>query len=187
MSMFQPGRSSMLLLGLFLVPAFLLWATQKEGQTTSPMRNPLKGTEIFQHYCASCHGVDGRGHGPASVALKHGAPRNGGQFPFQRVKEIIEGKEPGLLAHGSREMPVWGPIFHEIESDMDLGEVRLDAVTKTVEAMQQNINAPKRWRPPNRGIRVSAIWNVFWSGNGSLSSPCGEMWCIAAPLPSSVR
>jgi hypothetical protein len=53
------------------------------------------------------------------------------------VKEIIEGNESGPLAHGSREMPVWGPIFHEVDSDMDLGEVRLDAVTKTVEAMQQ--------------------------------------------------
>jgi len=53
------------------------------------------------------------------------------------VKEIIEGKDSGPLAHGSREMPVWGPIFHEVESDMDLGEVRLDAVTKTIESMQQ--------------------------------------------------
>ena len=142
--MFQPGRRSLLLLDLFLLPAVLLWAAQKEGQTRSPMRNPLEGTDIFRHYCASCHGVDGRGHGPASVALKHGAPdltriaqRNRGTFPFQRVKEIIEGKDPGPLAHGSREMPVWGPIFHEVESDMDLGEVRLDAVTKTIESMQQ--------------------------------------------------
>jgi mono/diheme cytochrome c family protein len=142
--MFPPRRSSMLLLGLFLLPAILLWATQKQDQTTSPMRNPLEGPEIFRHYCASCHGVDGRGHGPASVALKYGAPdltqiahRNGGMFPFRRVEEIIEGKEPGPLAHGSREMPVWGPVFHEVESDMDLGEVRLDAVTKTIEAMQQ--------------------------------------------------
>ena len=141
--MFQQRQSPMLLLGLFLLPAVLLWATQ-QGQTTSPMRNPLEGAEIYRHYCASCHGVDGRGHGPASAALKHGAPdltrisqRNRGTFPFRRVKDIIEGKESGPQAHGSREMPVWGPIFHDVESDMDLGEVRLDAVTRTVEAMQQ--------------------------------------------------
>ena len=73
--MFRPGRPSLLLLlDLFLLPAVLLWAAQKEGQTPSPTRNPLEGTDIFLHYCASCHGVDGRGHGPASVALKHGAP-----------------------------------------------------------------------------------------------------------------
>jgi len=40
--------------------------------------------------------------------------------------------------NGSREMPVWGPVLHEVESDMDLGKVRLDAVTKTVERMQQD-------------------------------------------------
>src|SRR6266567_6168229 len=76
--------------------------------------------------------------------LKHVVPdltlvsqRNGGKFPYQRVKEIIEGKEPGPLAHGDREMPIWGPIFHEVESDEDWGEVRLDAVTKHVESIQQ--------------------------------------------------
>jgi hypothetical protein len=53
------------------------------------------------------------------------------------VKEIIEGKEPGPLAHGDREMPIWGPIFHEVESDEDWGEVRLDAATKHVESIQQ--------------------------------------------------
>jgi len=141
--MFQQIRSSMLP-GLFLVAALLSCAKQTEGQTRSPIRKPLEGTEIFRHYCASCHGVDGRGHGPASVALKRGAPdltkisqRNGGTFPFSRVKDIIEGKESGPQAHGNREMPVWGPIFHEVESDMDLGEVRLDTVTKTIESMQQ--------------------------------------------------
>jgi mono/diheme cytochrome c family protein len=141
--MFQPRRSSILLLGLFLLPGLLLCGAQQR-QTTTPMHNPIEGADIFRNYCASCHGVDGRGHGPASAALKHGAPdltriaqRNRGTFPFQRVKEIIEGRESGPLAHGSREMPVWGPIFHDVESDMDFGEVRLDAVTKTVESMQQ--------------------------------------------------
>ena len=107
------------------------------------MHNPIEGREIYRQYCASCHGVDGRGHGPAAVALKHGAPdltmisrKHGGTFPFQQVKDIIEGKQNGS-AHGNREMPVWGPIFHEVESDMDLGELRVDPVTKTIEAMQQ--------------------------------------------------
>ena len=60
-----------------------------------------------------------------------------GGSPFQTVKNIIEGKETGRSAHGNREMPVWGPLFHEVESDMDFGDVRLNAVTKTIEEMQQ--------------------------------------------------
>ena len=84
------------------------------------------------------------GHGPDAVVLKHPVPdltlisqRSGGKFPYQRVKQIVEGKKPGPLAQGDREMPIWGPIFHEIESDQDWGEVRLDAITKHLESIQQ--------------------------------------------------
>jgi hypothetical protein len=63
--------------------------------------------------------------------------RSGGKFPYHRVKGIIEGSEPGLPAHGDREMPIWGPIFHEVESDQDWGEVRLEAITQHMESIQQ--------------------------------------------------
>jgi mono/diheme cytochrome c family protein len=144
MSLSELRKFLPLFLGLVLLSAPLLRAGQEQGQTTAPARNPLDGAEIFRHYCGACHGTDGRGHGPASVTMKHTVPdltrisqRNGGTFPFLRVKRVIEGEDPGLLAHGNREMPMWGPIFHEIESDMDLGEVRLDAITKHLESMQQ--------------------------------------------------
>jgi mono/diheme cytochrome c family protein len=137
------GRWSLLLLCLVPLTPVLFLAAQKPDKTTPP-RNPIDGATIFRSYCAACHGADGRGHGPASVALKHAVPdltlisqRNGGKFPYQRVKDIIEGKEPGPSAHGDREMPTWGPIFHEVESDMDWGEVRLDTVTKHLESIQQ--------------------------------------------------
>lgn len=43
--MFQQARWSMpLLIALFLLPAVLLWAAQKQGQTTSSMRNLLHVT-----------------------------------------------------------------------------------------------------------------------------------------------
>jgi hypothetical protein len=77
------------------------------------------------------------------VVLKHPVPdltlisqRSGGKFRYQRVKEIIEGEKTGLLSPSDREMPIWGPIFHEIESDQDWGEVRLDAITSHVESIQ---------------------------------------------------
>jgi hypothetical protein len=63
--------------------------------------------------------------------------RSGGKFPYQRVRGIIEGKELGLFAHGDREMPIWGPIFHEVESDQDWGEVRLEAITQHMASIQQ--------------------------------------------------
>jgi len=140
----QERWSMLLLLCLVLLPAVLLPAAQKQDKTTSSARNTVEGAKIFQYHCAVCHGVDGRGHGPDSVVLKHPVPdltlishRSGGKFPYQRVKQIVEGTESGLLAHGDREMPIWGPIFHEVESDQDWGEVRLVAITKHVESIQQ--------------------------------------------------
>jgi len=140
--MHQQERWSLLILCI-LLPIVLLPAAQKY-KTTSLERNPIEGAKIFQYYCAACHGADGRGHGPASAALKHPVPnltlisqRSAGKFPYQRIRGIIEGRGPGMLAHGDAEMPVWGPIFHEVESDQDWGEVRLDAVTKHLESIQQ--------------------------------------------------
>ena len=144
-SMPQQERWPMLLsLCLVLLPAVLLPAAQKHDKTTSSFRNTVEGAKIFRYHCAACHGTDGRGHGPASLALKHPVPdltlisqRNGGKFPYQRVKGVIEGNDTGLLAHGDREMPIWGPIFHEVESDQDWGEVRLDAITRHMASIQQ--------------------------------------------------
>ncbi|MGO9166500.1 MAG: c-type cytochrome [Candidatus Sulfotelmatobacter sp.] len=125
----------------------LVCLAQNQNGSTDPERSPrmpIEGAKIFQHYCAACHGADGRGHGPASVALKHSPPdltlisqRNGGKFPYQQVKDIIEGKQAALPAHGNREMPIWGPIFHQVDADQDWGEVRLDAIAKHLESMQQ--------------------------------------------------
>src|SRR5450759_323207 len=91
---------------------------QAEGKslTQEKDRNPfMEGPAVFQAYCAVCHGKDARGGGPAAGALKRRSPdltrmsqRNGGIFPFERVQKIISGKGPGIPAHGSHEMPIWG-------------------------------------------------------------------------------
>jgi mono/diheme cytochrome c family protein len=141
--MHQQGRWSLLFLCL-LLPAVLPLAAKKQDKTTSSAFNTVEGAKIFQYRCAVCHGIDGRGHGPDSVVLKHPVPdltlirqRSGGKFPYQRIKTIIEGQKRGLPNHVDREMPIWGPIFHEIELDQDWGEVKLDAITRNIESIQQ--------------------------------------------------
>jgi len=37
-------------------------------------------------------------------------------------------------------MPIWGPVFHQVESDVDRGYVRLDNLIKYLESIQ----APSR-------------------------------------------
>lgn len=75
------------------------------------------GEEQFARHCASCHGISGRGDGyvgkllakpPAN--LRTIAKRNGGKFPSRRIAAIIDGRED-VMAHGPREMPVWGKRF----------------------------------------------------------------------------
>jgi Cytochrome C oxidase, cbb3-type, subunit III len=102
----------------------------------------VEGPDLFRAYCASCHGKDGRGNGPAAPAMRVKVPdltviakNNGGQFPSARVRRIITGEDV-ITAHGSREMPVWGPIFHQIESDVDRGYVRLENLVKYLESIQ---------------------------------------------------
>ena len=98
---------------------------------------------IFRAYCAPCHGLDGKGHGPAASALnskvadltlltKHAR----GQFPSDRVRNVLEGTQTPA-AHGSHEMPVWGPVFHQVEADQDLGSVRVQNLVTYIESLQR--------------------------------------------------
>jgi hypothetical protein len=64
------------------------------------------------------------------------AMRHGGRFPMARIQRIISGEEPLPAGHGTREMPVWGPIFSQIAWDQDLGRVRVDNLTRYIEGMQ---------------------------------------------------
>ena len=62
--------------------------------------------------------------------------RNSGAFPAIHVRNtIMFGADELIPAHGSKKMPVWGPIFHEIEFDQDLGNVKLENVTNYVESI----------------------------------------------------
>jgi hypothetical protein len=104
---------------------------------------PVEGAELFREYCAACHGRDATGNGPAALALRRTPPdltriseRNGGRFPRERVREYISG-EASLLSHGSREMPIWGPIFRQADRDYELGEIRLHNVTIYLESLQK--------------------------------------------------
>ena len=139
----RQGPWSPLLLCI-LLPTVLLLAAQSQDKAIPPGRSAVEGSKIYQYRCAVCHGMDGRGHGPDSVVVQHRVPnltlisqKNGGKFPYQRVRDSIEGKKTGPLSRGEREMPNWGPIFHEVELDQDWGEVRLEAITRHVESMQQ--------------------------------------------------
>jgi mono/diheme cytochrome c family protein len=115
---------------------------EAEHQQFQQLIHSVEGPDLFRAYCASCHGSDAKGHGPAAAALRASAAdltllakNNGGQFPSDRVRRVIVG-EKVLASHGSREMPIWGPIFHQVESDVDRGNIRLDNLMKYLASIQ---------------------------------------------------
>lgn len=72
------------------------------------------GPAEFENRCAVCHGLEGRGDGPFAALLLHQpadltrlAADNGGRFPADRVRRMIDGRE-AVASHGPREMPIWG-------------------------------------------------------------------------------
>ena len=73
---------------------------------------------------------------PSPPDLTRISERNGGRFPAERVKNYISG-ESDIFAHGSREMPIWGPIFRQVDRDYELGEIRLRNVTIYLESLQK--------------------------------------------------
>lgn len=101
-----------------------------------------KGQKLFLQYCASCHGNDGKGQGPVSIALK-GGPRDltliqapDTEFPVYRVQTVIDG-ERDVSAHGTRRMPVWGAIFRKTNGELQK-EVEIYALVKYIESIQQH-------------------------------------------------
>jgi mono/diheme cytochrome c family protein len=134
-------------LTMILGSAVLVWsasAQQKEIKKipVTPTRAD-SAVEMFKTYCASCHGMDGKGTGPAAQALKEPPAdltllkqRNGGKFPAGRVTRVIEGADP-ITAHGTREMPTWGLIFHSLDPSAAVSTLRMANLTKYIESIQQ--------------------------------------------------
>lgn len=130
---------------LVLLVSVVVFSSAQIGNRRQPPIRPVDGASIFGNYCAACHGLDGRGNGPVSKVLKREVPdltrlslRNHGAFPAIHVRTVITfGADDLIPAHGSTEMPIWGPIFHEIEFDQDLGNVRLENITKYLESIQR--------------------------------------------------
>jgi mono/diheme cytochrome c family protein len=167
---------------LLLVLTFAVAGAGKQTQPTAeeqftPLIRSINGSDLFRAYCASCHGLDAKGTGPAARALKAEAPdltvlarNNRGQFPTLRVREMILGDQV-VAAHGSREMPIWGPIFHQIEEDQDFGNVRLANLVKYLESIQ---SVPAASPPSGAELYNQycvACHGSDLKGNGSFPAP----------------
>ena len=91
-------------------------AAQRRGQGNPPLVLPsVTGHDLFDFYCAPCHGRDARGHGPVAASLKIPpadltavSRRYGGTFPAARIEAFVATGSDESPVHGTRDMPVWG-------------------------------------------------------------------------------
>ena len=112
--MLTTTRSVLVLATLLSAPSVLL------ADDLQPFLD-YNGGQLLQRFCASCHGKLGYGDGPVAASITAMIPDltrlsklAGGQFPADRVREIID-ERAVLPAHGTRPMPVWG---YELEAQV---------------------------------------------------------------------
>jgi mono/diheme cytochrome c family protein len=98
------------------------------------------GAQLFREHCAVCHGVDGKGNGPAASALKRPVgdltkiPAEKGKFPFLAIQEKI--RNGSIVEHGSLDMPIWGKLLTPMGGKPAQGEMRVHALTQYLESIQ---------------------------------------------------
>jgi mono/diheme cytochrome c family protein len=111
-------------------------------QPSSASKDP--GAELYKTYCATCHGLTGRGDGPLVEHLRKAPPdltkytaRNGGVFPSERLRQIIDGT--GVGAHGDRDMPVWGDAFRTSRGGLtpEAARQRIEAIVRYLGSIQE--------------------------------------------------
>lgn len=139
----------------YLSPLFIatmMMVSANAQQSAVKIQNvPVKPTQItdgkqmYQNYCASCHGATGIGNGSAAPALKI-APanlsrltaQNKGVFPGEHVAAVLQFGSANP-AHGSMDMPIWGDLFSTMGPDgRDEGKLRIRNITDYLKTLQKN-------------------------------------------------
>lgn len=119
-------------------------ASQKQEPHAATQKTDIKaGAETYGKYCASCHGKQGKGDGPAAEALKV-APSDltalartyEGKFPRGYVSAVLIFAKR-VESHGSNDMPVWGAKFRKIDPEHDRsGQKHIDDLIAYLESIQ---------------------------------------------------
>jgi mono/diheme cytochrome c family protein len=144
-------KKFMILLGMLVVATSLCRSQDNASQKPLVKETPIKqtsatsGKEMFNQYCAPCHGIDGKGNGPAASAMKSQptdltqlARKHDGKFPANSVASVLRfGDGTGNGAHGSAQMPVWGPLLQSLDKFHDtVVQQRVANIVSYIETLQ---------------------------------------------------
>ena len=134
-----------------LLHGYTTTAERSAGQTPPPKivegrfkLASVEGKDTYTGYCAVCHGMDGKGKGPAAPALTKPVPdltqlakQQGGKFSQLPIENTILGKGRVPASHGTVDMPIWGPIFHASDVDPSVSTLRIRNLVSYLESLQQ--------------------------------------------------
>jgi mono/diheme cytochrome c family protein len=143
-------KKGMIMLGTLLAVASLCLAQGKTEQKPEIKKTVIKqtsaasGKEMYNQYCAPCHGVDGKGKGPAAPAMKAQptdltqlTKNHEGKYPASYVSGILRFGGGPNAAHGSADMPVWGPLFRSLDKYHDsVAQQRIANLVAYIETLQ---------------------------------------------------
>ena len=151
--MTRAGWRTLVTMATLVLSASVITVAQQQSppqQQTPPTINRVpiaptsmaSGAEMYNTYCASCHGKEGRGDGPAASAFKNPPTdltalkaKNNGKYPEMEVMSVLQWGPKTTAAHGSKDMPVWGTLFSSL-GDQGQTRQRLYNLAKYVESLQ---------------------------------------------------
>lgn len=124
---------------LTIIPLFCVLAYAQDSLSNP---SPSSGKQMFIAYCGPCHGVDGKGDGPAAPAFRRRptdltrlARKNHGKFPGAGVAHELSDIRDA--PHGSREMPVWGSVLSELSPKSDsMPALRIANIVNYIQTLQ---------------------------------------------------
>lgn len=137
-------------LSLLVAAAAVLLATSYANQPKSkfviPMErtNPTDGKQMYVAYCAPCHGMDGRGHGPAAIATKTQpvdltllARMNHGKYPDSHVATMVRYGTDNTV-NSSAYMPAWGTLLAKLTNvnKQQETDLRISNLSRYVHSIQ---------------------------------------------------
>ena len=119
-----------------LQTSVLVAAIGGSGLVVADNHKGVAGEDDFKQYCASCHGVSGKGDGPVAPSLN-----NGGSFPKKHVMDVVQGNkdyDKKFRTHGPSVMPVWGNIFlDDSDGRSSIASARIKNVVRYIESIQK--------------------------------------------------
>jgi mono/diheme cytochrome c family protein len=129
---------------LWMLATWTAVASQRSAPAIPPLIiESMTGRDTFAFYCASCHGLHGKGDGPTAAALKTTpadltllARKAGGTLARTEIEAFVTGMGRPIPAHGSGDMPVWGPIFRALDPSDARVRVRIGNLVDYLQSIQ---------------------------------------------------